>query len=252
MSVYYDLSTDRLWCSANGIIGYSEKNKPFTIVETGIPNILVRRIFKLRDGNIYLALSKDGIIKIDSNGEMEHIYDNAGNDYDNNVFSLFLDSLNILWIGTNQSLHYYHNNTFSTSLKNHPTYSGPTYQINEDSISNVWIGGESSVMRWNGNRLIEYSSDEGYGSQETNRDAFLVTTNNKVLIGGSAGLSVYNPKFDFDPIKQQLPNCEITGIQVGDSIFNPYTSHCLSFSQNSILISFTPITHIGRDKIINK
>ena len=251
-SVYYDLSTDRLWCSTVGIIGYLEKGKPFTIIETKIPNIAIRKIFKLRDGNIYLALNKDGIIKIEPNGEIQHIYDKNGTDYDNNVYSLFLDSLNTLWIGTNQSLHYYQNNKFFKSLENHPTFVGPAYQINEDSSNNVWIGGENNVMRWNGKLLIEYSPNEGYGSQETNRDAFLVTSTNKVLIGGSAGLSIYNPKYDFDPIKQQLPNCEITGIQVGDSIFNPYSALKLSFSQNSILISFTPITHIGKNKIIQQ
>ncbi|PLW98120.1 MAG: hypothetical protein C0593_06485 [Marinilabiliales bacterium] len=251
-SVLYDTTTNRLWCAANGLFGYLTEENEFVKIETGIPDINIRKIFKLSDGNIYCGLNKNGFIKIDSLNYTTPYYFDEGSVEDNNVFSMHLDSSGLLWIGTTVGLNYYYENGFHSVLEGYPAINSPVYQINEDNNGSIWIGTEVSVLRFYDNTLIEYTESEGYRSGETNRDAFVLTDDDKILIGGSSGLSVFDLKNINQNTVPSPPNCEITALKFNNQDLDPYKSHYFAYNENSFLITFTPISFSGRKNIIQQ
>jgi len=251
-SIFYDTTSKKLWVTASGILGYYDKNSRFYTVETGIEDILIRKISKLKDGKIYCGLTNMGILILDEEDKVTHLYNSNDSKDANNVFTLYLDSNETLWIGTNIGLRYYRDKTFYSTLEGYPALSKPVYQINSDHTNGLWIGTEVSLMHFNGSNLMEFTQAEGYFGGETNRDAFLVTQDNRLMFGGSSGLSIFNSKNTKSAFQPKIPSCEITGIQVDSIIYSPYHNIDLRFRDNSFLVSFTPISLSGRKEILQQ
>ncbi len=249
--VYYDTITNRLWLSGSGLFGYlTEENKFFSIPTTS-ENLSVRKIYKFHDGNIYCGLNKAGFLKIDNNTQVENYYYKEGSVEDNNIYSMYLDRDNVLWIGTATGLIYFFKDQFHRKLEGYPEIEGPVYQVNSDLQDNIWLGTEISLLQFDGEKLIEYTESEGFRAGETNRAAFCLTDDSRIFIGGSSGLSIFNTLKNIT-IAPTQPRCEITGIHLDTTIYNPYLNHVFSSNQNSFLISFTPISFSGRKKIIQQ
>lgn len=106
----------------------------------------------------------------------------------NDIYTLYVDSKNRVWIGTMKGLVCYSHqkwtlyNTNNTSLS-----SNLIYCISEDHKGNIWVGTDNGVNRFDGKRWIYYNTNNS--SLVDNRIQTIATFSNCIYLGTSQGIS---------------------------------------------------------------
>jgi signal transduction histidine kinase/ligand-binding sensor domain-containing protein/DNA-binding response OmpR family regulator len=122
---------------------------------------------------------------------------------DKAINAVFIDSRNLLWIGSNNGLTMYdraadrlYRLDKTTGLPDNAVMS-----IVEDSRHTLWLGTKNGLLRLapsrNGQeysfRCTPYYEDEGIQGRIFNRNSVCHTSANELILGGTNGLTVFNP-----------------------------------------------------------
>lgn len=110
----------------------------------------------------------------------------------NAVRSLFLDSKNILWIGTENGVSRMENGTFTTIDESHGLGHNSCWDIAEDSDGNMWFASYGGgVSKFDGKNFTVFTTKDGLLANKTRK---VFPFKNKVYVGTEQGVSIIDIK----------------------------------------------------------
>ncbi len=214
-------------------------------------NRSLRKIFKGKDGSIYLGSHSSGLIKIKNDSIIFYQcpFDHCGN----NVYSFHEDSRGTKWVGTLYGLHRIENDHIIKIDIGQIKIDRPVYLIFEDNNNNLWIGSDNGIYKWDGEEVNHYTVNNGLSGQETNRDAGLVDSYGNVWIGTNNGATLYREKSEIDEKKIPPPKIFIDYMLANnDTIYIKDDKIKLPYAKNNLAFHFTAISFINEDQIFYK
>ena len=112
----------------------------------------------------------------------------------NAVRSLFLDSKNILWIGTENGVSRMENGSFSTLNEIDGLGHNSCWDINQDSNGNMWFASYGGgVSKYDGKKFTVFNVKNGLSLDRVRK---LFSYKNKMFIGTELGISIIDIKSD--------------------------------------------------------
>ena len=96
--------------------------------------------------------------------------------------------------------------------------SNATADIQEDKAGNLWISTKKGLCRMDGKtgKMTNYFVSDGLQGNEFSEGVSTALANGKLLFGGMAGITVFNPD-NVKPVTQKL-SVTLTGIEVGNTL----------------------------------
>lgn len=137
-------SKNQIWSASpdKGWFYYDRKAFHFLESTTPLTNIEVRTIAESKNGIMWFGTLGKGLYRYE-NGTFT-IFTTADGLPNNNIYSLYVDNQNGLWIGTGNGLCYFDGKTFSiSSIKNPETITS----ITKDKHNNLWFGSTNGLYR---------------------------------------------------------------------------------------------------------
>lgn len=188
----------RVWASSHNTIGYIDEDWSFKILDEIPMNSDIEMLTSDYQGNIWVASSTQGVMKIVSC----NFYD-ITSDFDVKdriVYATYIFN-NRLYIGTDNGLFIVdrYGNVINDSLTE---YIGETKirHINSDSKGNLWIcthsNGLGLVCQKTGGEIINYTYDDGLLSNQVR--CSMEASDGTIMVGGNKGLGFIK---DFKIIK---------------------------------------------------
>ncbi len=153
----------------------------------------------------------------------------------NDIYCIFQDSDDVLWIGTGGGLSkldlysnpqaitelYNGNANFVTYTEDDGLPANLIYGIVEDQKGNLWISTTKGLSKFDrqNNTFQNYSANDGLQSNEFHSNAFYASPNNMLFFGGVNGLSFFNPE-EIQPDERPL-EVVLSGLKVANMPVKP-------------------------------
>lgn len=130
--------------------------------ENGLPQNSINDILQTRDGYLWLA-SHGGLVRFD--GTRFVVFDRSVEGIrSQRIKALCEDSKGTLWAGTEEGmLIRYRNGEFTTYTPEDRLHGEEAFRIEEDYEGNLWITGRGVVIKFDGERFVNYRRDFGQG-----------------------------------------------------------------------------------------
>lgn len=110
----------------------------------------------------------------------------------NAVRSLFLDSKNILWIGTENGVSRMENGMFTNIDESNGLGHNSCWDINEDSDGNIWFASYGGgVSKFDGQNFTIFTTKDGLLANKTRK---VFPFKNKIYVGSEQGVSIIDIK----------------------------------------------------------
>ncbi len=156
----------------------------------GLPSDTVNAITKDRNGNMWLGTSR-GLSKYD--GKSFENYTIDGGWQANNIYSLVIDSLRRLWVGTYGGGVCIMDNSYCLCLKKkNGLIHNDIFSIIPDNRGSIWIGTHYGLSKFDGNAITNF--DENQGLTNTNIYCLMQDRSGNIWIGsGGGGVMKFNP-----------------------------------------------------------
>lgn len=206
----------------------------------------VRKLYRGRDGILYLATSNSGLWAVDQSG-WRH-FPCRDNETANSVFSLYQDKNDRLWVGTMAGLYFKGTTTIEKYQKGDLILNRAVYSINETPDQNMWFGTDYGIFRWNGHRLVNYTVQHGLAGYETNRAANINDRNGNIWIGTAQGLSRF--KKDFSRHLIPPPLAELSYFKISGKRYSPQEITIIKPWKRNLEIHFNGLSFIDEKRIL--
>lgn len=208
-----------VWVTSNDGV-YIVKNGRFEEPEDlKLAKKFYRRIFFSGNGESFLASLEGLIWKTKNNIKYLSVKDN---EQANNVYSVFKDNKNNVFIGTRDGLYILKNDSYEKyyNVDNGIKIDIAVYSILQDDSGNYWFGTDDGVIKWNGkdNKRIVFTKGNGLSGREINRAALIKDSKGNIWIGTESGLTCYRPAFD----NKNIPVPKILLLNAEDPEGNKY------------------------------
>jgi signal transduction histidine kinase/ligand-binding sensor domain-containing protein/DNA-binding response OmpR family regulator len=215
-----------------GLFEFDRKTKlmrpvPVTLKEEFTQSLRVLALQKTRDNKLYIGTFAHGVIIMDLfTGSFQHVQANAGagNQYNNDIFSLLEDSKGNIWAGTNgDGVNVIRNNKVIARYTPSPTNAANEFHlpvngyiraIMEDRDGKIWIGshgGGLAVLHPDGKWTVYTKGNSSLPNDKIH--AMLCDSHGQIWVGTfGGGLSLYDKNKDqFITFSEQegLPNTTI-------------------------------------------
>jgi hypothetical protein len=106
----------------------------------------------------------------------------------NAVRSLFLDSKNILWIGTENGVSRMENGSFSNLDETHGLAHNSCWDINQDTNGNMWFASYGGgISKYDGKKFTVFTTKNGLLADKTRK---VFPFKNKIYVGTEQGVSI--------------------------------------------------------------
>lgn len=242
-----------------------DKNNPGSI-----SNNSVNHIYVTNDGRLFVSVYTTlEQFDYDKNNfkHFHYITDTSGSDIGKHIISIFEDSRNNIWLGTNTGLRLFNQKTgkFISCFNNH--LPNKTIQgILEDSKGNLWIStidGLSKII--NGinypdlPEIVSYTNTDGLSGNEFIKRAAYKSAEGVMYFGSSKGLTYFQP--DSIKINENIPQVVFSGFMLLDfndkgkikykSVFsniNAIDQVDLSYRNSNFVISFAALNYLHTEK----
>ena len=140
-----------LWFGTDkGVYKYSEQNL-WLFAENEFRNSVIAIWADEGTSDLWFGTAGSGIIRY--NGEIFQNFDHRDESTDDNILSIFRDSMGTLWAGTDSGVRKYNGTAFEP-LKGAEAPKDPVRAILEDGNGNLWFATRDSVVRYNGTSFI--------------------------------------------------------------------------------------------------
>jgi ligand-binding sensor domain-containing protein/serine phosphatase RsbU (regulator of sigma subunit) len=182
-------------------------------------NIIASIYYDSNNKNIWVGSWNEGLYIYNKNNEsVRNIDARSGLIPNNDVHSMFRDSEDRLWIGTQNGVAYYEFKTnrfidFTSQINeaNDIFKENRVYDITEDHKGNIWFGTRNGLHKYTEGELESYYHTS-YNSNSLNSNFIydlLVDSDGQIWIATDKGLNKYNENKDsFVGYKRQQMTCE--------------------------------------------
>ncbi|MGO4920984.1 two-component regulator propeller domain-containing protein [Maribacter spongiicola] len=174
----------------------------FVTIDDGIPKSAITKIIQDKEGLIWIATYGEGLLKYNGTDLKKYKHDDSDSSSINNsiVNTLFIDSNDNIWVGSNEGLNKYdkkldlfHNIPIS---KNELTDKDlPVFSIGEDFNGSLFIGTPAhGLYKLNviDNSIEEIKDEAGSLGTQSVINTIVPLKNGDMLIGSTAGLFKYD------------------------------------------------------------
>jgi len=218
-----------LWIGtfSKGLIWYNTVSKAFQIIGNDntkanfMTNNMIRTILVDKQKRLWVG-AQNGLNLIalqnftPNKYAIKHFFfdDSAFLGYD--VLTLFQDSQNKIWVGTQaKGLHYFDGKKFNRiNLKIGNTVITSIHSILEDDDKNLWISTNQGIIKYSTTRktVMMYDQKDGLASNEFNNNAALKLDSNKFYFGSPSGVTYFDARKI--SINQYAPQVLITDLKI--------------------------------------
>ena len=209
-----------------GMVKIQKNLKEFNLYKqdsTGNPlfgdNLIASVFYKQETNELWVGTWNDGLyIYNTKSGSVHRIDAQSGLIPSNDVHSIFRDSNNRLWLGTqNGVLTYNFDNESFVSLSRKVGEASSVfednrvYDIAEDTNGNIWVGSRNGLHKYNGKKLTSYYHTSYDANSLTSSFVYdvLVDSDNQIWVATNKGLNKYDKHKDsFIHYKRQKMTCQ--------------------------------------------
>ncbi|MDD8026010.1 MAG: two-component regulator propeller domain-containing protein, partial [Acidobacteriota bacterium] len=237
-----DAGNGRLWVSSNqGLLLYAGgKFEPAP--DASLANRYIRKIGRTRDGRIFIT-SASGGVSVKERGVWTR-FSSSDNPSANNGYAAADDGRGHLLVGTLAGLYEAKEGRLLPFALPGLHIERPVYLILREPGGALWFGTDNGAVRWDGQAARAYTIKQGFAGLEVNRAAGLVDGSGRVWIGTSAGVSRYQPEFDFAPDRIPPPIVSIERIEAGGAWNAADKPLHLAARQNNLEFEFRAVTFV--------
>ncbi|MCX7611958.1 MAG: ATP-binding protein [Ignavibacterium sp.] len=238
----------------------NSKIKPFTSLPFDLSNETINQIYEDSQNNLWISTRGKGIFFFNiSNNRWYNI--NKESEYfkgltGNNVYGVFEDSKNRIWVYTSSGLNLLDRNTnsFINFTEENGLINNVVYSIIEDDSGYYWLSSNLGITRFNYENKDFWNFDirDGIACNEKNFNAALKGKSGNFYFGGISGLTIFNPNFFKKNTK--APKVLLTEVDIipnTDNIsklYNAYTNTIeLKPNQKTLTLGFTAISDYATD-----
>lgn len=219
--------------------------------------------------NLYISTRENGLyIKNQKTGSVK--YYNKENEQDllsNSIFTVFVDSDNTLWIGTDKGVNYIKKgNDKILKLDLSPNISGIiTIGFLEDLQKNIWISTYKGIYLYDKNKgkTYPYYINDGLPSDEFNQQSYFKSNKGRLFFGGINGIVYFDSlplnRIRFEPskifpIEYEYLNAKTNKIISVDVFNQKINKFNLPYSNNflSIKVALNTMFDHERDQYLYK
>ncbi|MCW3789313.1 hybrid sensor histidine kinase/response regulator transcription factor [Plebeiibacterium sediminum] len=265
-SIYEDRKQN-LWISTNnGVIVYDTEHKGIKEIEgenIGLKDNYIRNIIEDINGNFWIGSAINGVSVVTPEFELLHNFNEHNSLGSNNINYLYEDSLNQIWVCTNNGV------TVFPKVKNQ---SYDSFNVTKDSgladnyiravvegkKGEIWITTNAGISLYNihSAKVKNYSYNDGIPLGTFKNGAVSKTNDGTVFLGSQDGICYFNTNDSISNIV--LPPIVITGFQAYDSTEDlPFTSinlpvnhpGKLTHTQNTLFIDFNVLDYGLRNQV---
>jgi PAS domain S-box-containing protein len=159
----------------------------------------------------------------------------------------FLEMGDYILFGTETGLKAYKNGQLEFYQVGDRVIQRPVFGLLKDSSGSIWAGTDRGVYRIDGESIRQYDVSSGLSGSETNRGALLEGENGNILIGTSKGLSIFNPREEYDLDKR--PIIAIDRVHVVNFPNNKSDLKRIAYNNNSVEVRYKAITFLQDAKL---
>lgn len=263
---------DNIWVGSlgNGVARYDAQRAKWTeyhISESVHATEYISQIFPVKDGRVYFGTAAGVYVLDAADGAFVKVHSDGMEGLDSeNINDIYVDSRNLLWIGTREGLYVYETKNFrmisSFSVENGLPYDAISGII-EDSDKNMWVttirGITNIIVNPNPRSeeyafsIYNYNEQDGFLKGAVNIRAIKKTSYGEIIVGGDPGIVRFRP----DKIKynKETPVVCFTGISVFGKPVNlpcelPYCNEIsLDYSDNMFSVSFSTLSCLLPEKV---
>ena len=164
----------------------------------------------------------------------------------NNVFNVFAQSAETVWVGTGDGLHRLERDTLAKVRQGELSIDRPVFLIVRDPRGWMWFGTDGGVIVWDGHQARRLTAHHGLIGRETNRGAGWVDRQGRVWIGTDKGMSMYQHRYDTR--SAEAPWVQVQAVEVDGVSWPIETGLELSHRQKNLTFHFDAVSlSQGRD-----
>ncbi|MBK7993817.1 MAG: response regulator [Blastocatellia bacterium] len=251
----------RLWIgtNGNGIFSYQDNNlRQFTIAE-GLSSNNITVITEDKKGNLWIGTSNEGLSRFNGQG-----FTNFSEDIGLNkqVFSLYCDENNVLWIGTAKGLARFEADKFVYYTPKEGLFSGNIFQILEEG-NNLWFSCNKGIFQVVKSELnsfaegkistvksINYDKSDGMNSNQCNgssQPAGCKTKSGKLWFPTIKGVVVLDPSEN--RFNEKIPPVVIEDVLVNGRSFGTKQTLSLFPGKYDLEFRFTALSYLAVEKV---
>jgi ligand-binding sensor domain-containing protein/serine phosphatase RsbU (regulator of sigma subunit) len=229
-AVTQDFSGNIWFATANGVYKYAEKNNEIRsyklIRESGVAYNINSAycIAEDREGRMW-AGTADGLIFYDPASDQFNYYPEKSPSSSRGlssepIYSLYVDGLSILWIGTSSGLYRYNrtdgNFIFSSELQEQLINQVET--ILEDNDNWLWLNTNRGLIRIDPatRKIVTFNMFDGLQNYEYNRGAAFKSPSGELFFGGISGLNYFYP--DSITFNENVPSVTFTNFEIAGEL----------------------------------
>ena len=201
---------------------------------------VVRRLHLGRDGNLYAATIRNGILMRTSTWEKLVTRPPLPS-----LFSVYQDKQGQLWAGGGDGLYRFGEGGLTKVESKSFTNDDAVFFILEDRRGRMWLGHDNGVRVWDGQKAQHYTRAHGLVGLETNRDGGMVSSAGEVWIGTEKGISYYREAYDQDP---PPPKLSLGSVWVNGEPYSLRSPVILGHDQNNLVFETRAVSFIKQGK----
>jgi len=210
---------------------YHFKNDPQD--ESSLSFNFIREVYEDNDKNLWICTWGGGLDQLILNEKTDlnnarfihhkYIADDKNSISNDLVNTIFEDSKENLWIGTQGGLNVFDKKTgnFQSYYKTDGLADDVIKGILEDEKGLIWISTQEGVSSFNHkeNKFKNYYEKDGLQGNIFNMSSCLRNSRNELMFGGNSGVSIFNPQKITE--KNEFPTVYFTGLRINNQNINP-------------------------------
>jgi PAS domain S-box-containing protein len=165
-SIFQDKNDNILLATANnGVVEITKDRIKYITKKDGLPSNNIRVVFRDSQNRLWIGTYSSGLVMIENN--KKNIFNENSGFLTTSIRALYEDSKGRVWVSSNAKTYIYENNKmqlFTTKDLPNSIHSRMTL---EDKLGNIWFAaGSSGVFKWDGKKVINYSTKNGLSSND--------------------------------------------------------------------------------------
>ncbi|MBK7131505.1 MAG: SpoIIE family protein phosphatase [Bacteroidales bacterium] len=214
-----------------------------------LPHNSINKILISSDGKAYIGTESEQLYMIDRQLNVSNSNGVLSGSVINKVLSFTEGKDGVIWASTNgNGIFGCKNDSVSPVDRTNGLMSNYCYSILADSKNNIWTGHEKGFSRFDPATGVVnvFGADFAKGGV-CNPDAMFESSDNKIFIGTTEGLIIYDSQKDR---KSKVPPFNnITSVIINDKVYSYQKSYVLPYARYKIIVNYTGINFSAPDKV---
>ncbi|WP_075591141.1 hybrid sensor histidine kinase/response regulator [Labilibacter marinus] len=235
-------------------------------------NSYYRYLCMTKDQDVWTGTQNGGLghyaVKTNTFKHFHHSRHDTNSISSNTVYAIYEESDEILWVGTSEGLDQFNRITkqFTRFKIERNETACAVYSITPDKKGNFWLSGDGGLVEFNPNtqKTSFFTQEDGIAFNQFNTTASCKTTDGKIYLGTSKGLTSFYPEdiqdmaFKSKPIVTNLkvfnrevsPGDEIEGISLIQKQIWEVDKLEIPHSINDFTLEFSALNYSSPKKVI--